>query len=241
VSLPERTRPPGCITDLMFDAWFADELPAELGPALDKHVSTCQRCRGRRAALAVERSAFLSLHPSYVASPRQLARRHRRTVLAAVALSSAALLTLVVLAREPGLETLPPAAAETELGFAVVHSGSNERGMRGQDVHPGDEVRFDYSVQTPAYLAIYGLDAHGSVRVFYPETELAAPVAAGTHVALMSTVAVDNVLGQQWVFALFCNAAFPVVEPQRTLEIQRALAPSPGCDMSLTDWDNVRF
>jgi hypothetical protein len=225
----------------MFDAWFAGELPPELGPALEKHVATCQRCRGRRAALAVERSAFLALHPNYVASPRQVARRHKRTVLASVALSSAALITLVVLAREPELDALPPAAAEAELGFALEHTGSSERGMRGQDVHPGDRIRFEYSVRAPAHLAIYGLDAHGSVRVFFPQTELAAPVPAGSHVQLTSTAEVDGALGQQWVFALFCNAAFPVEEPQRTLEIQRSLAPSPGCDISVTDWDNVRF
>lgn len=241
MSLPERTRPPGCITDLMFDAWFAAELPPELEPPMEKHVATCQRCRGRRAALSIERSAFLALHPSYVASPGQLARRHRRTLLATTALASAALLTLVVLAREPVVEPLPPTAAETELGFRIERGRSNERGFRGQDVHPGDQVRFEYSIQVPSYLAIYGLDARGSVRVLFPQAELAAPVAAGSHIRLTSSVQIDDVLGQQSVFALFCNAAFPIEEPQRTLEIQRSLAPSPGCDMSVTDWENVRF
>jgi hypothetical protein len=241
VSLPERTRPPGCITDLMFDAWFAAELPPELGPALEKHIGTCQRCRGRRAALAVDRSAFLTMHPNYVASPGQVARRHKRTVLAGVALGVGAFVTLVVLAREPDVRSLPPAAAETVLGFTLEHAGSSERGLRGQDVHPGDEVRFEYSVRAPAYLAIYSLDARGAVRVLYPQTELAAPVPAGHHVGLGSTVHVDNVLGQQWVFALFCNAAFPIAEPEATLEIQHSLAPSPGCDLSVTDWNNTLF
>jgi hypothetical protein len=241
VTLPERTRPPGCITDLMFDAWFAGELPHELELPMEKHVVHCQRCRGRRAALAVERSAFLALHPSYVASPGQVARKHKRTLLAFSALGTAGLLTLVVLAREPELEALPPAAAETELGFSIEHAGSSERGVRGQDVHPGDQIRFEYSIQMPAYLAIYGLDAHGSVRVYHPQSALATPVGAGRHVALTSAVRVDDVLGPEQVFALFCNAAFPVAEAQRTLEIQRSLAPSPGCDISLTDWDNTRF
>lgn len=225
----------------MFDAWFAGELPRELEPAMEKHVVSCQRCRGRRAALAVERSAFLALHPNYVASPRQVARKHKRTLLAFSALGSAVLLTLVVLAREPELEASPPAAAETELGFTIERGASSGHGVRGQDVHPGDQIRFEYSIETPAYLAIYGLDARGSVRVYHPQSELAAPVGAGSHIALTSTIQVDDVLGPEQVFALFCNAAFPVAEAQRTLEIQRSLAPSPGCDISLTDWDNTRF
>jgi hypothetical protein len=151
------------------------------------------------------------------------------------------LLTLVVLAREPNLETLPPAAAEAELGFTIERGTSAEPGVRGQDVQPGDRIRFEYSVQTPAYLAIYGLDAHGSVRVYYPNSELAARAGAGNHVPLMSMIQVESVFGAEQVFALFCNAAFPVAEPQRTLEIQRSLAPSPGCDISLTDWNISRF
>jgi hypothetical protein len=225
----------------MFDAWFAGELPHELESPMEKHVLTCQRCRGRRAALAVDRSAFLALRPSYVASPRQVARKHKHTLLASSALASAVLVALVVLAREPELEALPPAAAETELGFAIEQGASNSHGVRGQEVHPGDQVRFEYSIQTPAYLAIYGLDAHGSVRVYHPQSELAAPVGAGSHIALTSTSRIDSALGPEQVFALFCNAAFPVAEPQRTLEIQRSLAPSPGCDISLTDWDNTPF
>jgi hypothetical protein len=224
----------------MFDAWFAGELPFEIEPAMEKHVSTCQRCRGRRAALAVDRSAFLALRPNYVASPARVARRHRRALVVGLAVGSAAVLTLAVLAREPDAEGLPPAAAETELGFTVEYGNQSEHGVRGQDVHPGDHVRFEYSVQTPAYMAIYGLDARGSVRVYYPDTELAAPAGAGTHIALTSAAQVDSVFGLEQVFALFCNMPFPVVDAQRTLEIQRSLAPSPGCDMSVTEWDNTR-
>lgn len=239
MNLPERTRPPGCITDLMFDAWFAGELPTELEPSMENHVFRCDRCRSRRATLAVDRSAFLAQRPNYVASPHQLARRHKRTLFTGVAVGAAALGAIVVLAREPDESAGVPAAAATDLSFMIERGAGSIPGMRGQDVRVGDRIRFEYSTQTPAYLAIYGLDAHGSVHLYHPQTELAAPVGAGAHIPLTESIPVDGVLGTERVFALFCDAAFPVVEPQRTLEVQRSLAPSPGCDVSVTEWDKA--
>jgi hypothetical protein len=224
----------------MFDAWFAGELPEELAPPMEKHVATCQRCRGRRAALAVDRSAFLALRPAYVASPGQVARKHKRPLVLALAAGSAALAALVVLAREPDLEALPPAAAETELGFTIESVQSTERGVRGQDVRAGVRIRLDYSIPAPAYFAVYGLDSRGTVRVYYPDSELAAPAGAGQHVPLATTLEVASVYGQEQLYALFCAEPFPVADARRTLEIQRALAPSPGCDLSVTEWNIVR-
>ncbi len=240
MSLPERTRPPGCITDLMFDAWFAGELPDELAPSMEKHVLTCHRCRGRRAALAVDRSTFLALRPSYVASPTQVARKHRRTFVLGAVAGSIALVALAVLAREPEAEVpLPPAAAESELGFAIERADGTERGVRGQEVHRGDRIRFEYTLQAPAYFAIYGLDSRGSVRAYYPSAELSAPAGAGTRIPLGTTLEVAAALGTEQLFALFCNTEFPVVDSRSTLEIQRSLAPSPGCDVSVTEWTVV--
>lgn len=224
----------------MFDAWFAGELPDELAPSMEKHVVTCNRCRGRRAAIAVDRSAFLALRPSYIASPSQVARKHRRTLVVGAVAGSIALIALAVLAREPELETLPPAAAESELGFAIERRDSTERGVRGQEVHPGDRIRFEYTRQAPAYFAIYGLDSRGAVRLYYPLSELSAPAGAGERIPLATTLEVPKVFGTEQVYALFCSSEFPVAEPQRTLELQRSLAPSPGCDLSVTEWNIVR-
>lgn len=224
----------------MFDAWFAGELPDELAPSMEKHVVTCNRCRGRRAALAVDRSAFLALRPTYIASPSQVARKHRRTFVIGSIAGGIALVALVVLAREPEVQTLPPAAAESELGFAIERADATQPGMRGQEVHPGDRIRFEYSLQAPAYFAIYGLDARGSVRTYYPLSELSAPAGAGARVPLATTLEVARVFGTEQLYALFCSTEFAVAEPQRTLELQRSLAPSPGCDLSVTEWNIVR-
>jgi hypothetical protein len=224
----------------MFDAWFAGELPDELAPSMEKHVLTCQRCRGRRAALAVDRSAFLAVRPNYIATPSQVARKHRHTLVLGCIAGSIVLVALAVLAREPDLEDPPPAAAQNELGFAIERSDVTQPGVRGQEVRPGDRVRFEYSLEAPAYFAVYGLDARGSVRVYYPAAELSAPAGAGRRIPLGTTLEVAAVFGTEQVYALFCNAEFPVGDPQRTLELQRSLAPSPGCDVSVTEWTIVR-
>lgn len=241
MSLLVRTRPPGCITDLMFDAWFARELPDELEPAMEMHVTTCQRCRGRRAALAVERSAFLAQHPSYVATPRQVARKHKRALLGASVIGTLVVSTLAVLAHDANPDAPPPSAAEVSLGFRIESAGRTEQGIRGQAVHPGDQVRFEYSREAPAYLAIYAIDERGTVQVLYPQADLAAPARAGERITLASTVRVDESLGQHWVFAVFCTTAFPIGEPQHTLQLQRSLAPSPGCDLNVTNWETTRL
>ena len=73
------------------------------------HTRRCSRCNGRHAILAAERAAFLAQRPSYIASPQQLARRHKGWLLAALLLMAAALVGLATLAHEDA--PLPKAAA----------------------------------------------------------------------------------------------------------------------------------
>ena len=111
MSVPARTRPPGCVTDLVFDAWFAGELEEEIERTVVSHTTRCPRCQDRQAKMAVERAAFLAQRPSFSASPQQLARRHKHWVLAAVLLMAAALVGLAVLAHENA--PLPRSAASS--------------------------------------------------------------------------------------------------------------------------------
>ena len=109
MTIPPRVRPPGCVTDLVFDAWFADELEPELERTVVAHTTRCARCENRHAALAAERAAFLAQRPNYTASPQQLARKHKGWVLAALLLVAAAMVGLAALAHEDA--PLPKAAA----------------------------------------------------------------------------------------------------------------------------------
>jgi anti-sigma factor RsiW len=94
MTVPLRIRPPGCVTDLTFDAWFAGEIEPEREQGVVKHLKRCRRCKTRHAVLAAERAAFLAERPSYTASPQQLARRHKHWLLAALLLMAAALVSL---------------------------------------------------------------------------------------------------------------------------------------------------
>jgi hypothetical protein len=111
MNVPIRLRPPGCVTDLAFDAWFAGELDDDLERGLATHTMRCGRCRDRHAMLVAERAAFLAQRPSYSASPQQLARRHKHWLLAALLLMAAALVGLTALAHEDARS--PAAAAST--------------------------------------------------------------------------------------------------------------------------------
>lgn len=246
--IPERMRPPGCISDLVFDAWFAGELAFELEAPMEAHVGRCLRCRSRRGALQTARAAFLAQRPNYVASANQLARRHRRKLLAGSALVAMALLgSLAVLAREResdgdlSAEFTPPTAAATQLGFVVERGAGVQRGESGQDVRPTDVVRFEYSSPISAYIAIYGLDAHGAVRVYYPESEVGAPVGAGDQIPLSTTVKATGAFGVERVVGLFCDVPFTVADHQRTLQLQKELVPPPGCEVSAIDWNRTQY
>jgi anti-sigma factor RsiW len=111
MTVPPRSRPPGCVTDLTFDAWFAGELDDELERTVVAHTKRCRRCKHHHAMLAAERAAFLAQRPSYTASPQQLARRHKGLLLAAVLLMAATLVGLAALAHEN--PPLPKTATST--------------------------------------------------------------------------------------------------------------------------------
>lgn len=91
MSLPLRARPPGCITDLVFDRWFAGELDPDAEPAVLAHTQRCVRCSERHTTLALQRSTFLALRPSWSPSPASLVRRHWAWVVVVLLLAAAAL------------------------------------------------------------------------------------------------------------------------------------------------------
>ena len=60
---------PDCISDLRFDAYFAEELaPGELG-SLRAHVAQCARCRARQAWLLEQRRGFAAANALHRTRP----------------------------------------------------------------------------------------------------------------------------------------------------------------------------
>jgi len=241
--LGKQTRPEGCITDLKFDAWFAGELSVETREAIEAHLVTCDRCRERQIALSAEREAFLN-HPSQT---RQLWRRKRsrpmRLALVAAAAASFGLVAGLFLFPQPRATEIKPALrlkGGPYIGFFVQHGKTFQRGTPDYTVYPNDHIRFVYTSPRSAYLAIYGLDAQGTASLYFPGSDLAELVPAGSEVAVNSALELDDVLGPEKVFAIFCEAAFRTIEPKRILATKGMLDPSPNCRVYSFTWNRER-
>jgi hypothetical protein len=214
-------RAEGCITDLMFDAWLAADLPANRATELETHVSGCARCARRRAVLLGERAAFLSvapvLKPAVLVAPTVPVASPRWRAPVAVLLSAAAAVMLVFVGtRQGGHETR--AKGTERLGFFVKHGDSIRRGEPGEHVRPGDLLRFTYSTARMGYLTILSLDATGHADVYYPTGPTAQRIHPASDEPLPAAVELDSVLGPERIVALFCEQPIELEPVRSSLE-----------------------
>jgi hypothetical protein len=235
----------GCVTDLAFDRWFAYEHDEARAAQLAEHLRSCARCRVRGELLAREREAFLSKAPSLAANAeraRTLRRADRgwlrapRTWLAAAAAAGAAAAMLLAWAAGPRESAQRYAHAGDgerrkggfNVGFYVKRGPIVQRGVSGDTVHPGDQLGFTYSSETPVYLALLGSDGR-SASVYFPASDSAVRVPAGSDVALDFSLELDEQLGTERLFAVSCPAPYALAPLRRAL-LERGDLPAPaGC------------
>jgi hypothetical protein len=232
-------RPEGCLTDLKFDAWLAGELDADARAAVEAHLSACARCGELGAVLSAEHSAYLALHPHAELRVARPARVRALRWPVPAALLSAAAAVVVAFFAQPAAD--PSGVKErrkggASIGFFVGRAGRFERGHWGQSVRPDDRIRFTYTSDRPAYLAILARDAAGTVSVYFPAGDVAHYVSEGYDAPLDSSVALDATLGPESVFALFCDHAFDLTKPQQMLAAARTLSPQRGCELVRLSW-----
>jgi hypothetical protein len=233
------SRPEGCLTDLMLDAWSSGELDAPQRARAIAHVATCERCRSRHEALEAERSVFYSAAPSFEAHAARFVavRRTRpRPALrmfafggALAALGAAAAITLL---------TITPATTRFKggpsLGYFVKRNERVVAGDRNAVLYPGDLVRFTYSAQQPRYLALFGRDAR-TTTVYYPSGASAVLVQSAHDVALDFSIELDGVLGDEQVHAIFCPDVFTLAPLRQALSDTGQLPVPNTCQkVSLT-------
>jgi hypothetical protein len=94
------------------------------------------------------------------------------------------------------------------IGFFVKRGEETVVGESGQAVHPGDVVRFTYSSGQETNLAIVSLDGAQRVSVYQPSTTLPA----ASQSPLEGAVELDDVVGDETVFAVFCEELTAVAE-----------------------------
>jgi hypothetical protein len=229
---------PACTSALRLDRWMAGELPRTEADALAGHVAACARCRDAVQAIEEERDRTelppLRSTPAPARSSEGRAWRAWtwRSAFAAGALAAVAAVVVLVVPHDGGGGGDRLKGSAPVLSMYVQHAGEVRRAGAGSRVTPGDSVRFAVSMRGPAYVAVLTLDPAGRASVYFPGGERAEPVNAGAEVALPLATRLDDTVGQEQVFGLFCDR--PVeLEPLRAK--LRAVASGfdpPGCQVT---------
>lgn len=215
-----------CASDLVLDEWLASELDAEAGARVERHVAECARCSARRVERDADRSALLREAPSFAAFTAKLPGRTQpnpargRGQMVPLAIASGALAlaaAALLLVRSPARNDLPDdtrTKGGVHLGYFLKRGDHVTRGRPSEPVHPGDALRFTYTTPRPVYLAVIDVDAR-SASVYFPNgaTE-ATQVHAGDDVALDFRVDLDDQLGTERIYGVFCGRSF-ALEPVR--------------------------
>ena len=203
---------------------------------LERHVSGCDRCAAylseaaqgeegfaRRAAL---RARVMSLAPEreeaaaddrapWWEAARAWLLGHQGAVVGALAVAAAALLVVWWPGEGDGghgLRVKNPTRPEVGL---TVYADTRPDGVAlvtGEEVRPGERLRFAVTLPEEGFVAILGVDSTGEVFVYYPVAEGAGLTrhAAGEPRLLEGAIALDDVLGEEWFIALSCRDAAPV-------------------------------
>jgi hypothetical protein len=241
----QRTRPESCLSNLSLDRLLAHDLDVGARARAEDHLAGCAACRERRDRLAAEVRDFQASGPPRALTPpapqvpaaraqpgQVLPLRPRRRVLAAWgagagALLAAAAVLLLVRPSDTGTpEVTRRKGADGRLGFFVKRGAAVSPGAAGVIVHPDDRLRFTYTLDRPGYVAVLSVDGAGVASVYYPDTPEAAAVPAGLDQPLPASTILDDTLGPETLYGLFCDQPV-VLEPVRA-----ALAAAPAAP----DW-----
>jgi len=233
-----RTRGQTCVSDLRFDRMFAGELGDEETRAIAAHVASCATCRARRQELGQARASDEAAAAAETGALHARAARSGRkpfTRIASGALALAALAAGVWLAVAPARE--PSAELRWKgrhgFGFYVQRGAAVYRGAPGERLLPGDRVRFVARSGEPRYLAVLSLDGAQRATVYYPTGSRAAALAPSEgEQALPASVRLDEVLGPEQLYALFCSEPIALEPVRAALAQQRAAFVAPAdCEL----------
>lgn len=150
-----------------------------------------------------------------------------------VALAAAIMLFLTFREPREGDGTRAKGGAP-KLGFYVSHGGTVRPGSPAERVLPGDGLRFVVTARDPLYLAVLSIDGarHGSV--YYSAGKDAAPVSAGTDVPLPVSTTLDETLGDETIYGVFCPRPFAVEPLRQALETHPDQPPvREGCQLEV--------
>jgi hypothetical protein len=215
---------PACLSALHFDRYLAGELEDVEARSVRDHAARCSRCA---AALDEMRHGRDERLPPLRVVPLDVKRRRRRWIPAAAAAGVAAAASLLLVLRPAGERIKGPGFG---LRMYVEHAGDVRVAAPGDQVAPGDAVRF--AVTTPAriYVAVLSVDPQGRASVYFPVGGRAEAVPAGHDVALPIATRLDLSVGEERILGLFCSSPLEL-EPLRA-QLERAAFVAPrGCEV----------
>jgi hypothetical protein len=192
--------------------------------AVDEHARGCDRCRleleGAEAArFRFERQVF----------PRTLPRIERHAVrprrwlmalsLGTMAASTAAVFLLA--APKPNRVSTPEESVISVKGAGTLKLYGRRDGRvfpveAATVLHPGDQVRFAVQSGGARFVLIASIDGRAAANIYFPSTPIAEDGGAGWQL-VGDSIALDDALGPERIFALFSN------EPLRHDEVLAAL------------------
>jgi len=255
----ETMRGPDCASDLVLDRWHAGELSNDEIRSLTGHIATCARCSERRDELVKARDAFDASTPDWLRHPppeselttargvapepnspsrgpagRIAPPRSRAAIWlprAAAALALAAGLALFVRTKKPAeMGSNERLKGAGRLTYYVKHDGAVREGGDGERVAPGDALQFTYSTTQSGYLAIFSVDGAARASVYWPRGERAAPIVVGRDVSVSESVVLDDTLGPETIYGLFCAEPIAVEVIRSSLEHDSRGEPhADGC------------
>ncbi len=108
--------------------------------------------------------------------------------------------------------TTPKGGGDLALGLIVARQGHMHEAASGAIVYPGDIVQFTYDVDRDGYLAILSRDGGGIASIYFDdEAGRAAAVAGGRDVPVPVSIELDEVVGRERIYAVFCDRPVSVL------------------------------
>lgn len=236
-----RMRDEACPSALAFDRWLADELGPAKVEELERHLATCARCQSSIREVRLARAAFSGEPPPWLAQPlvsppAPADGRSRRGAIAAVVGGVGLAAVIVLWARGPAESRLDVGSATTRskgtarVSLFVQHAGAVRLASDGEHVLPGDAIEFAYSTDRSEYLAVVSVDGADHASAYYAREGRAVRVEAARGVPVDQSTVLDATLGEEVLYALFCDHPIEVGPVVSALDAAPRRAPSPaGC------------
>jgi len=217
-----RSRSETCLSDLLLDELLVGEITTAEERAAHAHLDACRACSERLQVLRRDRDPLAALQPQ---------RAKRWPFAARVVLGGAVAAALALFAVQmPGSEmTSTRAKGGPRLGYYVKHGDDTRPGGAGETVRAGDTLIFTATAATPGFVAVLSREGPGKASVYFPSGARAEPVAAGREVVLPVATVLDDAVGSERIYGLFCASPEPIEPLRSRLAATGALPVPQGC------------